>query len=67
MSGMYESPIKRRLREAVQEAETGNELKGELLELIDTDPAVRAALLRLLAGTRRQPRPTTTPIRGGKR
>ncbi|MBD0743592.1 hypothetical protein [Streptomyces sp. CBMA152] len=63
---MYEIPPKRRAvrkavtRADVEAADADAEFTDRLLAAIDTDQQVRAAILRLVAGTRRQPRPTTT-------
>lgn len=71
---MYEIPKKRAVRRAVTrediEAEQAEaELKDWLLDAIDNDPDIRAAILRVMAGAPkpRQPRPTTTqPVRRGR-
>jgi hypothetical protein len=62
---VYEIPPKRARRRAVtredvEDAGAAAEFTERLLEVIDTDQRVRAAILRLVAGTRRQPRPTVT-------
>ncbi|MEV5944410.1 hypothetical protein [Streptomyces sp. NPDC051994] len=64
---MYEIPPKPRratrkavTRQDVEEAADEAEFADRLLDAIDTDQRVRAAILRLVAGTRRQPRPTVT-------
>lgn len=71
MSPVYEIPPKpkRAVRKAVtrQDVEAAAdeaEFAERLLEAIDTDQRVRAAILRLVAGTRRQPRPTITTRKG---
>ncbi|MEV8480331.1 hypothetical protein [Streptomyces sp. NPDC051173] len=70
---MYEIPPKRRpvrgavTRRDVEAAEAQASFRTSLIDAIETDPGVRAALLRLLTSTRRQPRPTTTvPVRKGR-
>lgn len=71
---MYEIPKKRAVRRAVTrediEAEQAEaELRDWLLDTIENDPDVRAAILRVMAGAPkpRQPRPTTTqPVRRGR-
>jgi hypothetical protein len=59
---VYEIPPKPRRRAVtradVEDAEAEAEFAERLLEAIDNDQRVRAAILRLVAGTRRQPRPT---------
>lgn len=66
MINVYEIPPKKRAtrravtRADVEAAADEAEFAERLLEAIDTDQRVRAAILRLVAGTRRQPRPTTT-------
>ncbi|GAA3032228.1 HD-like signal output (HDOD) protein [Streptomyces olivoverticillatus] len=69
---MYEIPPKRRAvrravtRADVEAAEAQATFTTRLIEAIETDPEVRAAVLRLVAGARRMSRPTTTtPIRRG--
>ena len=71
---MYEIPKKRAVRRAVTrediEAEQAEaELRDWLLDVIENDSDVRAAILRVLAGAPkpRQPRPTTAqPVRRGR-
>ncbi|MFE4867724.1 hypothetical protein [Streptomyces sp. NPDC056682] len=69
MSPVYEIPPKRPRRRAVtrqdvEDATDEAEFADRLLEAIDNDQRVRAAILRLVAGTRRQPRPTITTRKG---
>ncbi|RCH70446.1 hypothetical protein DT019_02875 [Streptomyces sp. SDr-06] len=70
MINVYEIPPKKRAtRKAVtladvEAAADEAEFTERLLEAIDTNPRVRAAILRLVAGTRRQPRPTITTRKG---
>ncbi|MBX7464964.1 hypothetical protein [Streptomyces sp. NPDC057910] len=69
MSSVYEIPPKRARRRAVtrqdvEDAEADAEFSERLLEALDTNEQVRAAILRLVAGSRRQPRPTVTTRRG---
>jgi hypothetical protein len=71
---MYDNPPKRAVRHAVTrdevEAERAEVERAEwLIEAIDTNPDVRAAILRVSAGAPkpRQARPTTTqPMRRGR-
>lgn len=71
---MYEIPPKRArrsavTREEVEAAEAEVELAETLIDLIDNDEDVRAAILRVAAGAPkpRQARPTvTTPVRRGR-
>lgn len=74
MSAVYDIPPKRAIRRAVtsedvEAAEAETELIETLVDLIETDGAVRAAILRVAAGAPkpRQQRPTTTtPVRRGR-
>ncbi|MEV8523138.1 hypothetical protein AB0451_03120 [Streptomyces sp. NPDC052000] len=65
---MYEIPPKPRrravTRQDVEDAADEAEFAERLLEAINSDQQVRAAILRLVAGTRRQPRPTITTRKG---
>lgn len=65
---MYESPVLKRMRAATQDAVDDAEFVERLIEAIDNEPEVRAAILRVAAGAqRRQDRPTTTqPVRRGR-
>lgn len=45
---MYASPVIKRMRAAVEEATTDEEFTGRLIEAIETDPAVQAAIRKLL-------------------
>lgn len=65
---MYESPVLKRMRAATQDAVDDAEFVERLIEAIDSEPEVRAAILRVAAGAqRRQDRPTTTqPVRRGR-
>ncbi|RLU81123.1 hypothetical protein CTZ27_33325 [Streptomyces griseocarneus] len=71
---MYEIPPKRKVaprgsvnRRDVEEAAARAVFVEELVQAVESDPRVRAAILRLVAGTRRAPGPTTmaTVRRGG--
>ncbi|MEV5944440.1 hypothetical protein [Streptomyces sp. NPDC051994] len=70
MSPVYEIPPKKRAtrravtRADLEDADADAEFAERLLEAIDNDQRVRAAILRLVAGTRRQPRPTITTRKG---
>lgn len=67
---MYESPLMRSMRAATHDAIEQEEFTERLIDAIDNDPDVRAAILRLVSGAPkpRQTRPTTTqPIRKGRR
>ncbi|MET9073843.1 hypothetical protein ABZX95_17085 [Streptomyces sp. NPDC004232] len=75
MSTVYETPPNRRAvrravtREDVEAEQAEAELTEWLLDSIENNPDVRAAILRVVAGAPkpRQPRPTTTqPIRRGR-
>ena len=72
---MYEIPkggraVRRAVtREDVEAEQAEAELRDWLLDMIENDPDVRAAILRVVAGAPkpRQPRPTTTqPVRRGR-
>ncbi|SHL75626.1 hypothetical protein [Streptomyces yunnanensis] len=71
---MYEIPKRRAVRRAVTrdqvaEAEAQAALIETLIDAIDNEPEVRAAILRVVAGGQmsRRPRPTTTqPVRRGR-
>jgi hypothetical protein len=72
VSAVYDIPPKRRrivTREEVEAAEDEAALAELLVDLIENDDTVRAAILRVAAGASkpRQPRPTvTTPVRRGR-
>ncbi|MFL4491560.1 hypothetical protein ACJ6WD_09905 [Streptomyces sp. VTCC 41912] len=67
---MYEIPKKRAVRRAVTREDVEAERMTDwLIDIIENDPEVRAAILRVVAGgqTPRRPRPTTTqPVRRGR-
>ncbi len=54
-------------RRDVEEAVVRDAFVDDLVQALESDPRVRAAILRLVAGTRRAPRTTTmaTVRRGG--
>lgn len=73
MTGVYEIPKRRAIRHAVtreevEADEARDELIETLVEAIDNDPDVRAAILHLVTGPRRPPGPTppTTVRRKGR-
>jgi hypothetical protein len=62
---MYTSPVIKRMRSAVEGAHDDAEFTARLIDAIDNDPAVRAAILRLTRRTTpQQPTRTTTTTRG---
>lgn len=70
---MYEIPKKRAVRRAitrdeVEAEEARADLIDTLIEAINEDPEVRAAILRLVAGARRPsgPQPARTTRRKGR-
>ena len=66
---MYESPVIKRMRAVTQDASDDAEFTERLLDALDNDPEVRAAILRIVNGApKRQPRRTTSqPVRRGGR
>lgn len=70
MRPVYESPLMRSMRAATRDAIDDADFTERLIDAIDNDPDVRAAILRIVSGAPkpRQTRPTTTqPIRKGRR
>jgi hypothetical protein len=66
---MYTSPVIKRMRAAVEDAQDDAEFTARLIDAIDNDPAVRAAILRLIRrqATPTQPAKTATTVRGRRR
>lgn len=61
---MYESPVLRRMRQATEEAVDDADFAERLIDAIQNDPDVRAAILRLIRATPpSQPAKKTAPAK----
>ena len=65
MSGVYEIPLRRRVRDAVDDAHDDDAFTQRLVDALTNNPDVRAAILRLTR-PRQAPAPKT-PTRGRSR
>ena len=61
---MYESPLKRRVRDAVDDAHDDEAFTQKLLDAIADNPDVRAAILRLTRARQAPPQAKTTTRTG---